>query len=164
MINKLTFLLLLVSTTIFSQNTLQLNGAESPKATLSDVAWIAGHWQGEAFGGIIEEIWAPPLGNSMMGAFKLLENGIVSFYEMETISEENETLILRIKHFHGDLKGWEEKDETIDFPLVKIEGNSAYFEGLTFEKISDTEMNIYVVIGEDGTTGEEYKFNYKLVE
>jgi hypothetical protein len=141
-----------------------LDGAESPKATLNDVAWIAGHWKGEAFGGITEEIWTPPLGNSMMGAFKLLENGTVSFYEIETISEENGTLILRLKHFHSNLKGWEEKDETIDFPLVKIEKDKVYFEGMTFERISANEMNIYVVIGEDETTGDEYKFNYKLVE
>jgi hypothetical protein len=162
--NQLAILILFVSTTLFSQNTLTLDGAESPKATLNDVAWIAGHWKGEAFGGITEEIWTPPLGNSMMGAFKLLENGTVSFYEIETISEENGTLILRLKHFHSNLKGWEEKDETIDFPLVKIEKDKVYFEGMTFERISANEMNIYVVIGEDETTGDEYKFNYKLVE
>ena len=44
-------------------NTLQYNENEgSPEATLKDVAWIAGHWKGEAFGGITEEIWSPPLG------------------------------------------------------------------------------------------------------
>jgi hypothetical protein len=78
--NYLAFLLLLLSITIYSQNTLTLNGGKSPKATLNDVSWISGHWKGEAFGGLTEEIWAPPFGNSMMGSFKLVENGIVSFY------------------------------------------------------------------------------------
>ncbi len=46
-------------------------GGNSPEATLEDVSWIAGHWKGEAFGGIAEEIWSPPLGDSMMFVFKL---------------------------------------------------------------------------------------------
>lgn len=161
--NYLLFFMLFTLTTAISQNTLTLNGVKSPKASLHEISWIAGHWIGEAFGGITEEIWTPPLGNSMMGAFKLVENNEIKFYEIETISEENETLILRLKHFNSNLKGWEEKDETIDFPLVKIEHHKAYFEGLTFEKISDSEMNIYVVIDENNGI-KEYKFNYKLAK
>ena len=29
--------------------------AVAPKATINDVAWIAGLWKGEAFGGVTEE-------------------------------------------------------------------------------------------------------------
>jgi len=70
--NYLALLLFLVSTALISQNTLTLEGNESPAATLKDVAWIAGHWQGEALGGITEEVWTAPLGKSMMGSFKLV--------------------------------------------------------------------------------------------
>ena len=98
-----------------------------------------------------------------MATFRLIVDNKVSFYEIETITEENGTLILRLKHFHSDLKGWEEKDETIDFPLVKLEADRAYFEGLTFEKISDNEMNVYVMIGNGDGKAEEVKFAYKLV-
>lgn len=157
------FLFLLFSTVIFSQNTLKLNISEkSPKATLSEVSWIAGYWQGEAFGGITEEVWTPPLGNSMMGSFKLVVDGNIQFYELCTISEENETLILRIKHFNNDLKGWEEKDETIDFPLVKVTNTKVFFDGLTFEKINENELNIYVIFKEDSGKETEMKFPYKL--
>ena len=44
----------------------------SPQATLQDIAWISGYWRGEAFGGITEEMWSDPLGNSMMFSFKLV--------------------------------------------------------------------------------------------
>ena len=112
----------------------------------------------------MEEVWSPPLGGSMMCVFKLVVENEVRFYEIVTISEEHATLILRLKHFHADLKGWEEKDETVDFPLVKTETNRAYFDGFTFEKISEDEMNIYVMIGEKDGKMQEMKFPYKLVK
>lgn len=148
-----------------AQNTISFTeGGTSPNATLEDVSWITGHWQGEAFGGITEEIWGPPLGDSMMFVFKLVSEGKVQFYEIGHIQQQGETLVLQLKHFHGSLKGWEEKDETVDFKLVQLEKNRAYFEGFTFEKISDDEINMYVVIGHEDGTSEEAKFNYKRVE
>ncbi|RKR14539.1 hypothetical protein CLV91_0616 [Maribacter vaceletii] len=155
-------LFLFISLPIYCQNTIQLEeGLKSPKASLEDVSWIAGHWQGEAFGGITEEIWSPPLGNSMMFVFKLLVNGKVQFYEIGHIQEQEETLLLQLKHFSGNLKGWETKDETIDFKLVKIEENKVYFEGFTMEKVTTNEINIYVLIEHEDGTKKEEKFNYK---
>ncbi|WP_111707560.1 DUF6265 family protein [Lutibacter citreus] len=160
--NYLAFLCLFVSLTITSQNTLKLNDEKSPKATLNDVSWISGYWVGEALGGVTEEVWTSPLGDSMMGSFKLVNDGKVSFYELCTISEENESLILRIKHFNNDLKGWEEKDNTIDFKLVKIKKDKAYFNDLTFERINENSLNIYVVFKEEGKDETEMKFSYTL--
>ena len=66
-----------------AQDTLSFEeGTVSPKATLSEVAWMEGHWKGKAFGGITEEIWSPPLGGSMMFSFKLVSDGSVQFYEI----------------------------------------------------------------------------------
>ncbi|MEQ8423901.1 MAG: DUF6265 family protein [Cyclobacteriaceae bacterium] len=142
-------------------NTLQFTeGQESPKASLSDISWISGHWRGEAFGGITEEIWSDPLGNSMMCVFKSVIDGKVKFYELVTVTEENQTLMLRLKHFHSDLKGWEEKDVTVDFRLVKVTEDRVYFEAFTFERVSDDEINMYVVIGAKGKQTET-RFNYK---
>jgi hypothetical protein len=133
----------------------------SPKAKINDVAWISGTWKGEAFGGITEEIWSEPMGESMMAAFKLVADGKVQFYEIEIIRELKASLILQLKHFNGDLKGWETKDQTVDFPLVKITDLAVYFDGMTFEKVSNNEMNVYVLMhGKDGSTNE-MKFNYK---
>lgn len=161
-------LLTLMSLPTFAQdkfpNTMFYNDSTSPPiADLSSIDWLAGHWRGEAFGGVTEEIWTPPLGGSMMGTFKLVINNKVSFYEIETIIEENNTLILKLKHFHANLKGWEEKDETVDFRLVKVTDNKVYFDGFTIEKIGDSEINMYVVI-EDGGQQSEVKFNYKRVK
>ncbi len=136
----------------------------SPTATLADVAWLAGYWKGEALGGIIEDLWAPPVGGSMVGTFKLIVNNETSFYEIITITEENGTLIKRLKHFTKELKGWEEKDKTIDFKLVKITKNKIYFDEMTLERISDNEMNIYVVLGDGKGNNQEMKFPYRKVK
>ena len=146
------------------ENILHFNEATgSPGADLSAVAWIAGHWRGEALGGVVEEIWSPPLGGSMMASFKLAVDDQVKFYELETILEEGDTLILKLKHFSSNLHGWEEKDETVDFRLVKVTDDKVYFDGMTFENISHDEMNVYVLIGEEGEE-QETSFNYRKVK
>ncbi|MEZ4796510.1 MAG: DUF6265 family protein [Flavobacteriaceae bacterium] len=127
---------------------------------IENIAWIAGTWKGEAFGGITEEIWSEPSGGSMMATFKLVVDGKVSFYEIEIIREVENSLILQLKHFNNDLKGWETKDETIDFPLIEITPNKITFEGMIFEKVNDKEMNIYVDI-ENKEKKETVKFQYK---
>ena len=143
----------------FPNTLIYSDSMSSPSADLSVISWIEGAWRGEAFGGVTEEIWSAPLGGSMMCTFKLVVEDKVQFYEIETITEEDNSLILRLKHFHSDLKGWEKKDITVDFKLVKVTDRKVFFDGYTFEKISEDEMNVYVVIDMDGKRKEE-KFNY----
>jgi len=145
-----------------AQNTISFkNGSASPAASLANIEWMTGHWKGEAFGGITEEIWSPPLGSSMMFSFKLVVENKVNFYELGHVKEVNGTLLLQLKHFGGDLKGWEKKDDTIDFKLVKIAENKLFFDDFTFERISDQEINLYVVVGNEDGSEKEVKFNYK---
>ena len=149
---------------VSAQHTMQLpEGQSSPKANLEDVSWIEGHWTGEAFGGVAEEIWSAPMGNSMMFVFRMVNDDKVSFYESGHIQQLDESIILQLKHFDGTMKGWEEKDQTIDFKLVKLEPNKVYFEGLTMEKISDDQMNVWVLI-EENESQEEVLFAYKRVK
>lgn len=135
------------------QHLRSLGDAQSPPATISELSWIQGSWQGEAFGGQTEEIWSAPSAGSMMGMFKLISEGEISFYELMTIVEKDGSLLLRIKHFDKDMNGWEEKDTSVEFPLVDKKRNAVYFDGLTFKKIADRQMNVYVNI-----EGEEVEF------
>ncbi|WP_460219627.1 DUF6265 family protein [Psychroserpens sp. MEBiC05023] len=141
------------------------SGIEIPKDTLapklSNIKWISGNWKGEAFGGQTEENWSEPSGGSMMATFKLINDGKVSFYEIEIIREIENSLVLQLKHFDDDLKGWETKNETVDFPLLFITPNRVAFKGMSFEKVSDTEMNVYVDIENDKGDIDIVKFNYK---
>ena len=158
---QLVLLFLLATLFCKGQNTMSLKAeATSPIASLDQIAWVEGHWKGEAFGGVTEEIWSPPLGESMMFSFKLVVDDKVNFYELGHIRELDKTLIFELKHFGNDLKGWEKKEEVQSFKLIKIEGERVYFEGFTFEKVSSDEINIYGLIHQNGTE-EEVKFNYK---
>ena len=81
-------LFIILSSSVYAQkfeNTISKEKySKLPPATLENVKWLAGHWRGEAFGGITEEIWSPPLGGSMMCAFRLIKE---TFWKTEDINE-----------------------------------------------------------------------------
>jgi hypothetical protein len=130
-------------------------GDNSPPATLDAMRWLAGRWVGKALGGTSEEIWSAPNAGSMMGMYRLIKDGKPVFYELLTIVEENGSLLLRLKHFNPDLKGWEEKDKTVDFPLVAVRDGAVHFEGMSFHPRGDT-MTVYLAIRtKDGGVREE---------
>ncbi len=147
------------------QNTLTLEpGERSPKATVEEVTWISGHWRGSALGGVAEEVWSKPAGGAMMGMFRLIKDPQVAFYELLTISEEDGSLILRLKHFHNDLRGWEEKDEAVSFRLVRLGTQEAYFDGMTFRKQGDGELQVFVGQRAKDGSRSELVFQYHRVE
>lgn len=127
-----------------TEHTLVLEEGERPEASITDVAWLAGSWQGEGFGGTIEEVWSDPSAGSMMGMFKLMHNGEPSMYELELIVEEQDTLVLKVKHFEADFAAWEDKNQFLSFRLVKLTDDAAYFEGLTFKRIGADKLDVYL--------------------
>lgn len=126
------------------------------------VVWLVGYWWGEVFGGIVEEVWLFLLGDLMMGVFKLVVGDEVQFYEIEIIMVVNVLLVFCLKYFGNDLISWEEKEEYMDFFLLKLIQDIVYFNGFILQCIDENIMNIYVVI-EDGGKIMEYKFYYKRV-
>ena len=135
-------------------------GQSSPEASLEQLSWIAGQWEGSAFGGKVEEFWSLPSGDSMMGVFKLVVEGKTKFYEIMVIRQNRNSLVLQLKHFGYNLKGWEEKDDTVDFPLVEITENKVFFDGFTIKKINKNEIHLFVVISNNGQE-EEVQFIYR---
>lgn len=163
-------LVMVISNLTFAQtqkttNTLTLDKKENmPKATLADFAWLAGHWSGEGLGGTCEEIWAPPLGDNVIGLFRFLKDGKTQFTELFSLVKEGESLVLKPKHFNPDMTSWEEKDKPVQFPLVKVSPNEANFDGLTYRKKDDDTLEVFVAIkGKDGNLREE-KFSFKRVK
>jgi len=145
------------------RNTLKLeSGAKSPMAKIGDLAWIQGRWVGEGLGGTVEEIWSPPLGDSMLGMFRLVKNGKVVFSEHCAIVETEGGLLLRVKHFDTNFKGWEEKDVSVKFPLVKLTPTEANFDGLTIRKKDADTLLMYVAIKNKKTGAvREEEFRYR---
>ena len=163
----LSIILLAVTSCVSGQeketaNTLKLSGTARPKATIKDIAWLAGHWKGTALGGVTEEIWSPPMANSMMGSYRLIKNDtLVVFYELLTITEDKGSLTLKLKHFNKDLTGWEEKNEVREFKLVKNEKNKLWFEGMTFELLDENNVQVFLAIQKKNGEVIEETFRYK---
>jgi hypothetical protein len=112
---------------------------------IQQLNWMAGNWQGIEDSIINEEQWVLPIAGTMMGMFRMIKNQKPIFYELMLLSEGSSSITLRLKHFWYNLKGWEHKDSTgVVFPLLKVNGNKAFFDGLTYELLNKNELIIYL--------------------
>lgn len=144
-----------------TEHTFKLDDPEvRPPATLEDVSWLVGSWEGEAFGNTFEEVWNPPSAGSMVGFFKLMDGDEVSFYELMLLIEVEGSLSLRVKHFNADFTAWEEKGDYVDFRFVKTEPDAIHFSGISFYRINDQAMDAYIVLRRGGEVREE-KLTYR---
>lgn len=139
--------LMLVGFGIASPLTADESSAKEP--TIDDFAWIVGHWRGTGMGGEFEETWNPPLGGTMMGMFKMIEDGQVSFYELCCIAKVDDKFVLKVKHFDKGFVAWEEKAEFTEFPFKEMRTGSLVFNGIRFDKQSDDKMKIVVRVGKE---------------
>lgn len=136
----------------------RVEGTVAPPATIGDITWLAGRWVGKGLGGSAEDIIAPPSDGQMMGMFRHSKrDGSLNFYEFYVFAEKDGTLTQRLKHFSPMLSGWEEKDEFVEFPLVKIEKRAAYFDGLSYRLESDGGLTVGVRVSEDRVAVFRYR-------
>lgn len=139
-------------------NTLALDsGAVSPPARASDFAFLTGRWTGEGLGGLVDELWSPPAAGTMVGAFRLTQDGRPTFYEFFALEEHEGTVVLRLKHFDPGpgLPGWEEKDAETLFRLVRVEPDVAWLNGLTFRREGPDTLTIFLALRSAGVLREE---------
>ena len=147
------FLLVATPSTASAQEVRSLGDSMPPPATIEDMAWIVGSWEGTGLGGRSHESWLPPVSGQIAGVFhQSADDGLV-FYELLQFIERDGSLVLRLKHFHPDLSGWEDNSagSAIEFPLVAIEADAAYFDGLTYERIGEDGLRIHLELHQDGT-------------
>lgn len=147
-----------------TENTVAATGGMvRPAATLADASWLEGRWAGEGLGGWNEEWWSAPAGGSIMGVYRHVKEGAVVFYEIMSLVETEGTLELRLKHFHGDLRGWEEKDDVVRFPLVRVDENTLWFDGMTLRRDGPDTMQAWVAVSGGGEGLREVSFTYRRV-
>src|ERR1700690_3236543 len=117
----------LIATVLFGQP--RVNVVKSPQSvTLEDLAFISGHSRGELDGGIADEEWSRPIGDTMMGMYCYVKDGCVKMYEMMAIEQTANGPVLRLKHYNTGLQAWEEKHKGGDFPLVRFSPRDSLFE------------------------------------
>lgn len=133
-------------------------GAASPSATIEDVAWLAGRWLADDGS---EEFFSPASGGQMMAAFRLVSDGELALYEFEVVRETEGSIALSLKHFGADLSAWEDKDEWVTFPLVAVEAQAVYFDGLSYRR-RDDRLEGAVRVGEE--PDDILRFAYTLAD
>jgi hypothetical protein len=122
---------------------------------------MAGRWTGDGLGAKLEEVYSPPVGGVMLGHFQAADEHGAAFFELITFRQENGSVMLRLRHFNPDLHAWEDKEKTIEFPLVAIEGNRFYFSGLTVERISNDEVRHYILLKDKDGKLSEMQTHYR---
>jgi hypothetical protein len=102
--------------------------------TISSVAFMAGAWRSDD-GGITEEHWSAPAGNNVMGMFRWLKpDGTPMIFEILTITQETQGVVLRLKHFSATLVGKEEKADSMTLILSQVTPTKAVFKAAATEK------------------------------
>ncbi len=123
---------------------------------ISVAAWLQGQWEGEGFGGRVEEGYSAPRAGAIVGYFRWTVGDEVKLYELCTIVQEGGTLAYRVKHFDAAFKGWEEKDRFHSFAFLRAEEGTLYFDGLTLRRTGPDSMESVVSIrGKDGQARDE---------
>jgi hypothetical protein len=135
--------------------------SESPLARFSS---IIGHWRGEGLGGICEETWLPESGGVMLGTFKSIQEGKVSFTELMMLSVDSIGPAVRIKHFNGDFTAWEDKAEMVTFRYDSTVAGEMFFSGLRFFHPGKDSLAVGVMMGKSDSTASELLFKYERVE
>ena len=104
-----------------------LPGVPRPRPALADFAWLAGEWRGTWGPRLAVEAWTPPHAGVMLGSFQLSENGKTLVLELFSLTEEDGTLKLHIRHFTPSLAAWEKQDP-VTLNLQRADATTAVFE------------------------------------
>ena len=108
--------------------------------------WLAGRWVGEGLGGELEETWSTPASGQMVGHFRLVNGGVVAFYEIMLLDVVDGGLRMRVKHFNPNFVGWEERDGWHAFNPVSVSEDTLSFTGLTLRRVGDDALEIVISI------------------
>lgn len=139
------------------------------KATIDQVAWVAGAWTGTVGDRTVEQHWSAPAAGSIIAMYRSIRANRPTLYELLAIEQEGDGLVLRIKHFApgAGLVGQEAKDESMNHTLVKLGDRSAVFEGgtaaspvrVTFTSPDPATLDIVVERQRDGKpVATEFKY------
>ncbi len=136
-------------------------------SSIQSLSWMEGRWMGTLDGQEIEEHWSRPNAGTIIGMFRWVRDGKVNFYELLAIEEEASGTAMKIKHFSPGLKGWEDKDEAIEFDLVQLDVMRAVWfkrggqqaKWLIYERVED-KMEAWF---ETEESAGDKRFQYRML-
>ena len=129
-------------------------GEARPAASIADLAWMTGAWQGPAGeDAILQETWLEPSDDAMAAVVRMLEGGRTDMMELIIIEEAEGSLVFRIQQWS---KGFEPRmagpqklvlaqlgENRVRF--VAEDANSV-FRSLTYSRPSEASFNIQLTL------------------
>lgn len=104
------------------------HGIRAQDVGVDDFAWLAGTWRGAGPGGSVAEIhYMDPEAGSLPSIFRLRQNDRVVVLEAISLIEENDGLVMYVRHFDTALVPLE-KERAIALRLVERRDRSFFFE------------------------------------
>lgn len=121
--------------------------APAQAAKLKDLSWLTGHWAA-AGEGHVEEIWNEPMAGSMTGMFRLVNGGKLRVLEYVVISEEEDGIFYRFKHFRTDYSTWEGDAAPFTLKLKELKKGRAVFKNI--KEVENQPTYISYILNEKG--------------
>lgn len=137
-------------------------------AKLNQLKFLTGVWRSTANGETAEEIWGSVQGDSMVGHCQSVQENKTTLYEILAILQENEKVVMRIKHFKAGFVPWAEKAESGDLNLVSIDKTSATFQNDGSESVrisykrTGNQLTATVSVVKNGQKNT-FPFTYTLI-
>lgn len=92
---------------------------EDAQPKITNLAWLAGHWEGERDGRVTEEVWLAPAGGFLLGMNRTVSKAGKGQFEFLRIEERPDGIV-----YVASPSG----QATTDFPLVEAHDGYALFE------------------------------------
>lgn len=115
---------------------------QAAEPDLHALRWMTGCWEGEAFGGRVEECWISAPDGRLTGLFQLAGEEAQTFSEFFMLADFGEGPELKLKHFNPDFTSWEADGEFTRFALIEAGPDAAVFEGLTYARLDDGTIQV----------------------
>lgn len=140
--------------------------AQTFKADIKDLSFMAGTWGQHHEWGDMEEFWGPPMGNNMVCSYRCVKEGKVLFYEFVVIEQSDSIPVMILRHFKPGNIAREEKDKPERYPLVALDRDRAVFASpnvrLTYHRVDPDHMDILLEEKKDTSTFHYKRLQYSL--
>lgn len=148
-------MLALIASAIIDDCSAQPSAQQRARATISDVAWVAGNWRGGDGPLTIEERWTAPAGGAMLAVSRTIKGDRMAAFEFIRIVERDGGLVY-IAQPNGR--------PPTEFVLTQVGAESATFENpahdfpkmIRYAKRADGSLEARVSDG--GQRGETFVF------
>ena len=133
--------------TIAASGTASAQQSAAAEPALSDLAFLEGRWRGGDEGFVFEETWNSAEGGVMTGMARGVRGGELAVLEYIVVSEEEDGVFMRFKHFRADYSTWED-DEPLTLRFTQAKEGDVIFH--SDDPQSEVQTIRYFLTGDDG--------------